>query len=586
MILRCFSRCILCVSVSLWFALSASAQKTVVTYAEIKPILQSRCVVCHKQEMIGTPSVSGGLALDTYAGIKKKPIFVAGKSAESELYKRLITTSPTKLMPKGGPALPTNEIVLIKKWIDDGATQGNAKNDVPQRAAGVVPMPPNPARENVAIKTRIVPTPDLKKKETPGDATIEYTLKIGPLPPVTALAFSPDGKVLAAGVYRAVLLWDTQTGKPLPCLTQLAGAVQSVAFRPDGTVLAVAGGSPGASGEVKCYDTKTWQSLSKNFGGHGDVVYSVAWSADGSKLATASQDKTAKVWEWATGKELWTLKDHSDAVMRACFAPDGKSLYTASQDKNVRRFNLDDGKLIRQFSGHNEGVGALALSPDGNRLISAGNEPQLRWWNLGDGNTARNDYAHEGGVNDIVFSKDGKWIASAGADKRIRIWQTDNAAQQRALEGATDWEYAAAFSPDAKWTAGGGADGLIRLWETATGRLRLILAAFPPAGTQSGVPEWAALTPEGVFDASPAWAAILRPQLASHTVTAAQVTAFLPTLKQPGTVLKAWQMAALEPAKLPDAPAPKTPQPDKKSKQETVPAPVKPSALKGKPPGK
>ena len=433
-----------------------------------------------------------------------------------------------------------------------------------------VPMPANPARNDVVIKTRIVPTADLKTKDTPQDATIEYALKIAPLPPVTALAFSPDGKILIVGVYRAVLLWDMQTGKPLSSLTQLAGAVQSVAFRPDGSVLAVAGGSPGASGEVKFYDTKTWQTIPKKFGGQSDVIYSVAWSADGNRIATASQDKTAKVWEWATAKELYTLKDHSDAVMRVVFAPDGKSLYTASQDKNVRRFNLDDGKLMRQFSGHSEGVGALALSPDGSRLISAGTEPQLRWWNIGDGNTARNDHAHTGGVNDIVFSKDGKWIASAGADNAIRIWQADNAQQQRGLEGAKDWEYAVSFSPDARWTVGGGADGLIRLWETATGRLRLTLAAFPQAGTKSGVPEWAALTPEGVFDASAAWAAILRPQLASQKIRASHIAAFIPTLKQPDSVLKAWQMAALEPAKLPDAP--KTPQPEKKISQEKSPS--------------
>ena len=199
----------------------------------------------------------------------------------------------------------------------------------------------------------------------------------------------------------------------------------------------------------------------------------------------------------------------------------------------------------------------------------------MRWWNIGDGNTARNDHAHSGGINDIVFSKDGKWIASAGADNAIRIWQTDNAQQQRGLEGATDWEYAVAFSPDAKWTAGGGADGLVRLWETATGRLRLTLAAFPPAGTKSGIPEWASLTPEGIFDASAAWAAILRPQLASQKITAPYIAAFVPTLKQPESVLKAWQMAALEPAKLPDAP--KIPQPEKKTSQEKPVVPMKPS---------
>lgn len=536
------------------------------TYAQdLRPILQARCIVCHSQANLNNPALSGGLALDTYAALQKgvgsQAIYTVGKSGSSELMRRLKATSPTLLMPKGGPPLSPAQIALFQRWIDGGAPAGALPNASHSAHPSLAAMPADPGLQDVRLATRIQPTPDLFKKDTPKNAALAFALKIGPLPPITALAFSPDGKRLAVGGYRAVILWDTTTSHPVGCLAPLPGPVQALAFRPDGTQLAVATGLPAVSGEACIYDTKTLALVGTPLGGHTDLVLSVAWSPDGKRLATASQDKTACLWEWPSGKQLQVLRDNSDAVTCVCFSPDGKLLYTASLDHNVRQFDATTGKVQKVFSGHEDGVLAVAISPDGKGLVSAGPEPRLRWWNLDTGETAHYSDGHGATVNAIVFSKDGKFLASASADKTVRLWN-DGGGHKRALEGSDDWVYAVALSPDGKLVAGAGADGITRLWETANGRLRLLLLAWPPAG-KSTAPEWVALTPEGYYDASPAWAARLRPLLAGQPVNAPAVTAFLQTLRQPDNVAKGWQGAALDPAKLPapSAPPKTTPKP-------------------------
>lgn len=554
-----------------------SAKTSAPNYArDIRPILQARCAVCHSEKTLSTPALSGGLALDTFAAVKKgigggaaRLVLVPGKSADSELYKRLIATSASKLMPKAGPALPAAQIALVKSWIEAGAPAGDPKADAvrPGSSPAALPMPTNPARQEVRFPTLLKPPVDMLAKDSPKDAALALALKVGPLPPVTALVFSPDGKILAVGGYRAVTLWSLPTGKALTAITHLPGPVQGLAFRPDGAQIAVAGGAPGASGEVEVFDTGTFAKVGPTLEGHSDVVMSVAWSADGKWLATGSQDKTARLWQWPGGKELKVFKDHSDAVTRVCFSSDGKSLYTASMDHNLRRYDTDKGTLVRAFTGHNEGVTAMALSQTNNILISAGSEPQLRRWNPDGGENTANYGGHGATVTEIVFSKDTKFMASASGDHTIRLWDAGNGNALRTLAGASDWEYAVAISPDDRWTGGGGADGIVRLWETATGRLRLMLLSWPT--DKSPAPEWAAITPEGYFDASAAWANLLHPQAAEKPLP--RLAAFVHTLRQPENVLKSWQDAPLDPAKIP---APAT----------TVAPAVPPAKLPAKPP--
>ena len=551
---------------------------------DIRPILQARCAVCHSEKTLSVPALSGGLALDTFAAIKRgtggtRPVLIPGKSADSELFKRLIASSASKLMPKGGPALPAAQIALVKSWIEAGAPAGDPKADSVKSgsAPASLPMPPNPARQEVLFPTLLKPPAEMLAKDSPKDAALDLALKVGPLPPVTSLVFSPDGKLLAVGGYRAVTLWDLPTGKALTTITHLPGPVQSLAFRPDGAQIAVGGGAPGSSGEVEVFDTKTFAKVGPTIAGHSDVVMSVAWNSDGKWLATGSQDKTVRLWQWPEGKELKVFKDHSDAVTRVAFSPDNKSLYTASMDHNLRRYDTDKGNLIRAFTGHNEGVTAMAFSPKNDLLISAGSETELRRWNPETGNNPNKYGGHSATVTEIVFSKDTKFIASASGDHTIRIWDGGSNDSLRTLKGATDWVYAVAISPDDKWTAGGGADGMVRLWETATGRLRLMLLSWPNDKSQN--PEWAAITPEGYFDATAPWAKMLRPQAAEKPLP--RLADFIQTLHKPENVLKSWQDAPLDPAKMPNPPT--TPPATPPVKPPVAPTTKSTAAVKGAP---
>ena len=583
-----------------------------VAYKDVQPLFKAQCVACHSQEMIGTTAVSGGLALDTYAAFRKGVvgaknahlIYTPGKAADSELLRRLQTSSPAQLMPKGGPALTGEQIAVVRRWLVAGAPgptgEANAEAKVAGSLTPALPMPALIASQDVVLPTRLTLTPDMIGKteamgqpeagktdkteragkgaakriavtaspvktagkdiasKPPLNYTLSYVLKAGPLPPQTAIAFSPDGKRLAVGGYRAVIIWDTLTGQPVACLGGLAGQVQSLAYRPDGAQLAIGGGIPGVSGEVKVVDAQSLTPINPLLTGHSDVVLCAAWNAAGTQIATASQDKTARLWDWPGGKEKMAFKDHSDAVTRICFAPDGKSVYTASLDHNARRFDCNDGKVLRAFAGHGEGITALALSPKGDALLTSGTEPEIRWWNTNAEGDADRRGGHGAQVNDIAYSRDGKIIVTSGADHTVRVWDAASRNQLRALDGGGDWMYAASVSPDGKLVAGAGADGIARVWETATGRLRLSLLAWPPPNKSMPV-EYAAITPEGYYSVSAGWAARLRPQCGPQmTAPTSRVTDWIRGLRQPANVAKGWQSAPLEPARL-ETPAPIAP---------------------------
>lgn len=529
------------------------------TYSkDIKPILQQRCVVCHCEATLGNLALSGGLALDTFAGFKKgvigqrpQPVIIPGKSNESEIIKRFITTSPAKLMPKGGPPLSPSQISLFKTWIDAGAPTGvlGAEVKTSQLTLASLPMPLNRPLLEVILPTRLEVTPDLHEKSTPKDAALTLALKIGPLPAVTTLAYSPDGKQLAVGAYRAVVIWDTTTGHPLVSISHLPGAVQGLAYRPDSTQLAVAGGTPGAFGEVRVYDAHTFAQTGKVITGHSDVVLGIAWRSDGLRIATASQDKSARLWEWPSGKELMNFKDHSDAVTHVAFAPDGKSVYTACLDHNVRRFDVEKGRVIRLFTGHNEAVTALAINLDGKRILTSGTEPNIRWWNTDDGNITNNNGGHSAPVNEITISKDGKFVLTASADMTVRLWDGNSTGHIREMRGTSDWVYTVAISPDDNFAAGAGADGIVRIWEAATGKHRLSLISWPGETTEKL--NWASLTPEGYYDSSADWSKQLHLLLGGLPVKSPRLAGFIATLHQPAMLLKVWQGLPLDVAKLP-----------------------------------
>jgi WD40 repeat protein len=239
--------------------------------------------------------------------------------------------------------------------------------------------------------------------------------------------------------------------------------VQGVAFSPDGTRLASASGDGtlrlwgAATGEVQ----RTFRVQSP--------VNAVAFSPDGTRLASASSDHSLRLWDVPTGEVLCTFNGHTSSVLGVAFSPDGTRLVSASGDGTLRLWRLATGEVLRTFSGHTSSVLGVAFSPDGTRLASASEDATLKLWDLVEGRALRTYSGHKRGVNSVAFSPDGKRLASAGADETLKLWDVATGAVLRTYSGHNAQVVGVAFSPDGTRLASASWDATLRLWDVETG---------------------------------------------------------------------------------------------------------------------
>lgn len=243
------------------------------------------------------------------------------------------------------------------------------------------------------------------------------------------------------------------------------GSVWSIAWSPDGSRLATA-----SSDEIaRVWDAETGGRLLSLLG-HQHIVSTIAWAPDGRKLATGSFDKTVKVWEAETGREMLTLRGHDHTVLGIAWSPDGNQIATASDDNTAKLWQVDTGHELLTFRGHQRAVRSIAWSPDGSKLATGSYDSTAKVWEANDGHELLVLQGHEKNVESVAWSPDGSMLATASLDRTAKLWETNSGKELVTLYGHQNYVLSVAWSPDGRVLATTGFDGTARVWDAETGR--------------------------------------------------------------------------------------------------------------------
>ena len=364
---------------------------------QVRPIFQARCQGCHQPAKSGGAYVMTDFAHLRASGESHLPAVVPGQPDASHLVEQITPTAGKAEMPKGQPPLAAVEVDLVRRWVAEGA-----RDDSPAVAAVAYSHdhPPTYARP----------------------------------PVITALDFSPDGRLLAVGGFHEVLLWTADGSERVARLVGLAERIESVRFSPDGQRLAVAGGLPCRMGEVQIWDVAT-RRLDLSVPVTFDTVNGASWSPDGTRVAFGCDDNSVRAIDSRSGAPTLFMGSHTDWVLDTAFVGNdhlvsvGRDMTTKLTEVPTQRF-VDNVTSITP-GALKGGIAAVAKHPLRDEILVGGADGIPKLYRVfreterkigDDANLIAALAAMPGRIFGVATSADGRRIAAASSlDRRGQV---------------------------------------------------------------------------------------------------------------------------------------------------------------------
>jgi hypothetical protein len=456
-----------CLSIAFVVIATTAFAQPVSFTRDLRPLLNANCNACHKPD-----KSKADLDMTTYTALMKGgkhgAIVVPGDPGKSKIIAQV--TGPNPEMPPESDPLTRDQIALLERWIKEGA-----KDDTL--------------------------APGMKKIEPP-----VYTVA----PPITAIAWSPDGQMLAVNGYHEVLLHKADGSGLIARLVGEAPRIESIAFSKDGTLIGLAGGAPGEFGQVQIWDAKS-HAVKKAFQPSNDSLYGLSFAPDGKTVAVGGADKVARRINVADGAIVTDFRAHADWVLTTTFTLDGKQMVTGGRDKAIKLIDVDSGRFVDDVNNPLEQVLCMARHPKEEHVLYGGDLGVARIYKISDnqGRTAGRIDTNllvqferlPAAITSVAYKPDGSQVA-LGTLNEVRIYEAsgkapDPAAKPKAagrpagkatlvLDISGGPVFAIAYKPDGQLIAVGGTDGKVRLFHPQTGKLTKEFTPVPLSPSRSG----------------------------------------------------------------------------------------------------
>jgi WD40 repeat protein len=287
--------------------------------------------------------------------------------------------------------------------------------------------------------------------------------------PVTALAFTPDGRQVVYNTAAGLVTRDLDEKAAPKILLELNWPkITDAGFDPTGRWLAVAGGVPGEKGGILLMEWSSRRVVAQ-WEEADDLITGIAWSHLSSKLAAASHDQTVRVFGTAGGTlaspEIFS--GHTRPVFAVAFSPDDKLLVSAGADRTLKVWDMQTSKLERTLAHHTDIVQCLAFRPAhaGDYCASAGADQTVRVWQPAIGRMVRIVRQPDGAVFTLAWDPKGRRLFSAGQEGVVRIIDADSDRVLHSWQASHEWIYRLAISPDGSHFATSDWHGKVKTWD-------------------------------------------------------------------------------------------------------------------------